>query len=113
MIIDKTNIDKFINGPVMDCSIMEITEIKFIPEHITILWCDNNQLTYLPLLPNGLIELYCYGNQLTYLPLLPNSLKYLSCSNNKLINYPTKPLSNWIKQHNRKLTLNKLLNDNK
>ena len=122
MQIDKSNIDQFINGPVMNCSNSGVTEIKFIPESITTLICYNNQLTLLPPLPDGLIELFCEMNQLTELPLLPNSLKYLYCQynkltslpllpdldylyyfNNPLINKPTGLLSNWIKQHNKSI----------
>ena len=117
MIINKTNINQFINGTTMDCSECGITEIEFVPGYITNLYCWNNQLTSLPKLPDGLTFLNCNSNQLTELPLLPNSLKYLFCSNNKLINYPTEPLSEWIKHHNksinRQATLNKLLNENR
>ena len=47
------------------------------------------------------------------LPLLPPNLINLYYRDNPLINEPTKPLSNWIKQHNRTTTLKRLLNDNR
>ena len=131
MKIDKSNINQFIKGPIMDCFDYGITKIEFIPEYITELNCWNNRLTSLPELPDGLIELHCYDNQLTsllplgdhsvipklpdglieldcsyneltHLPLLPN-LEYLCCYHNPLINKPTGLLSNWIIQHNKSI----------
>ena len=112
MIIDKSNINQFINGTKMRCSRRGVTSIEFIPDHITELYCYNNKLTELPPLPNGLIHLSCWCNKLTELPLLPN-LEYLYCWDNPLINGPTKPLSNWIIQHNRSNRLKQLLNENR
>ena len=109
MIIDKTNIGQFIDRTEMNCSAMYITEIKFIPDYISQLYCDNNKLTSLPPLPVGLIVLWCDNNKLTKLPFLPNSLTYLSCINNPLINVPTDPLSEWIKQHNKSINRNNRL----
>ena len=115
MIINELNINKFINGSIMDCSCKGVTEIKFIPESITTLICYNNQLTYLPPLPSGLTKLYCYTNQLTVLPTLPCGLIVLWSNNNKLTNEPTNPLSEWIKQHNKSINrsnrLKQLLNN--
>ena len=131
MKIDKSNVNQFIKGPILDCSGRGVTSIESIPESITKLYCygnkltslpklpnglnylncHNNQLTSLPILPNRLIELYCHNNQLTSLPILPN-LKYLNFHNNPLID-KTYPLSNWIKQHNRSITIKQLLNDNR
>ena len=91
MRIDKSNIEQFIDGTIMHCSDMDVTEIKFIPESITHLYCSGNQLTSLPKLPDGLVDLSCNDNKLTSLPKLPNGLVDLSCNDNKLTVLPPLP----------------------
>ena len=93
MIINKSNIDQFISGSVMNCYNKGITNIEYIPDNITHLDCSNNKLTYLPLLPNSLTHLDCYDNQLT--------------------SYPTCSLGKWITNHNRSIKIKKLLYDYK
>ena len=86
MKIDKSNIDKYINGNTLYCSSRDITSIENIPDHIT--------------------EIYCYGNQLTSLPMLPDSLIYLNCYNNNLTSYPVNSEDKqWFINHNNHLKL--------
>ena len=111
MVINKDNINQFIDDTVVDCSNSGITHIEYIPEGITYLHCSNNKLTSLPNLPNSLTNLFCYNNLLTNLPILPNSLNYLDCSDNKLTDHPTDRYDKqWFIKHNNRLKIEKRSN---
>jgi hypothetical protein len=86
MIIDKSNYKEFLSndGKTLYGSSSDITEIRYLPESLIILYCLNNKLTSLPKLPDSLEILCCEGNNLTTLPELPDSLERLYCHNNEL-----------------------------
>jgi Leucine-rich repeat (LRR) protein len=106
MIINKSNINNYIVGTIMNCSKQNVTHIEYIPDGITELHCYGNQLTSLPNLPSTLKELDCHNNKITSLPILPNNLRTLFCGNNELGgNYPTDPFDEWVVKHNNRLRL--------
>lgn len=82
MIIDKSNVDKYISGEQMKCTNQYVTRIDYIPDYITDLVCYGNELTELNL-HEGLKWLDCSHNRLTKLN-LPSSLTILVCNDNKL-----------------------------
>ena len=112
MVINKDNIDRFIDGEIMDCRNKSITSIEYIPEGITHLYCEHNKLTQLPNLPKSLIYLDCKHNLLTTLPHLHYTLGVIYCDYNYIPNYPDDIFldSDWISKHNKQL---KLLNRSK
>jgi Leucine-rich repeat (LRR) protein len=112
MVINKSNINAFlVKNNIMYCNSSEIHRIDYVPENITHLYCSHNSLTKLPKLPNGLKVLECNYNNLTYLPILPDTLERLDCDGNELIDFPKNPVGEkWIRKHNRKLKLRKILN---
>lgn len=82
MIIDKSNAHLFIKGSSMDCSYMNITEIRFVPNNVTELNATGNFLNEL-VIPCGMEKLSVSNNNIKHLKLTEN-LEFLSCSHNKL-----------------------------
>lgn len=72
------------NSTTLVFSGLDLSTLPDLPNHLQILYCNNNKLTTLPSLPSTLIELHCGTNSLISLPTLPAGLKVLDCYSNQI-----------------------------
>ena len=73
MIIDENNINDFLydGDKRLSCFNGNLTEIKYIPSCVEIIWIDGNKLTSLPELPESVLYVDCRWN-----PNLPYAGEY-------------------------------------
>jgi hypothetical protein len=77
----------------LDCSNSMVENIKYIPNTLKILRCEDTKIKTLPELHEGLEELYCFNTSITTLPKLPTTLRVLNCGSCKLTKLPELPNS--------------------
>lgn len=95
----------------LSCSHNKLTSLNF-NDKLKHVYAHFNELTKLTNIPNSLLYINLSNNSnLKQLPTLPDSLKFIHCDDTLIKNVPDsgQKLSDWIKNHNKKIHRKKVI----
>ena len=72
-----------VNGN-FNCSLNELTSLKYVPKQVKGFNCSDNKLTSLKYAPKECEYFYCWDNKLTSLKYAPEKCNVFDCDNNNL-----------------------------